>query len=105
MSEEHLMKLTLKHPIKIKRGEGADEKEQTLTELTLSRIKAKHLKYFPTDESSAKADDMVTLLGSLAGLTREEADEIDLDDILEMTGKLVPLLKGLPGTGETSSGE
>ena len=104
--------VSLEYPIKIKNPEG---KEFDVKELTFGRIKAKHLGLFPkglmnTDKegissTSFEPSEMVPLIAGLAGITLDEAGEIDFTDLLQIVEILTDLMgKSLsPKTGEKSS--
>ncbi len=94
--------VSLEYPIKIKNPEG---KEFDVKELTFCRIKAKHLELFPkglmkkdeSGNSDFEPKEMIPLIAGLAGLSVEEAGEIDFTDLL----KIVDILTDLMGKSQS----
>lgn len=88
--------MELKFPIKIKNEKG---EEKVLQYLSAGRLKVKHFKLLPktlmerlseegkdfTQLSAAEMlplfEDMIPFIAGICGITKEEADEIDFDDI------------------------
>ena len=74
--------------------------------LTMSRLKTKHLKLFPEDFlkaiGSAESEkqeitlaiipQLIPLIASLLGMTEEEADEIDVTDLMAISERMGRLL-------------
>jgi len=82
--------IPLEFPITV--GEG--ESRRKITSVTMSRLKAKHLKHLPagmTAEGSKNVPpgEVLPLIGALCNLKDEELDEIDFSDlevIIEVMG-------------------
>jgi hypothetical protein len=79
----------LKHPIPVaKEGGGTVE----VSKLTFGRIKAKHLKLLPDsfigDEGKIAPRDIIPIIAGIADIPEEAADELDLDDLMEIAEKL-----------------
>ena len=96
--------IELKYPIDV---EGAGGAKQQITSVKLRRMKAKDFQYLPRDEAEARknATIMLPLIASMTGLTKEQADEIDAEDLMVIVKELSNFLSGFLGTGEKSSGE
>lgn len=87
------MKVKLKYPITIKATD--DQPETELSVLTFGRIKAKHLKLIPDscfveEGAGLKPMEVIPLLAGLAGISNEVADELDMVDLLTITGEVLP---------------
>lgn len=74
----------LKHPVTFKLKGPDGERDETLTELTLLRLKGKDMRGAPENE----ADLGLHLIQRSAGLTAMQVDELDLEDITEL-GELI----------------
>ena len=90
--KQELMKIELLHPIPIKNENGNAE---ICNEVVFERLKTKHLKFLPDDIENMKPKEVIPLIASMAGLTEDEAGEIDLVDLVAICEKLNPLLEGL----------
>ncbi len=90
------IQIPLKHPITVSVGEDNDKVE--LKELSLKQMKAKHLKYMPVEMESAYF--IVPLISKLTDISEEEAGELDMEDLLSVSEKLLPFLEKLQGTGK-----
>lgn len=88
------MKIPLKHPIKIERDGAAHE----ISELQMSKLKGKHLKHVPAELTDGYF--VVPLIAALTDLTEAEAGEMEIEDVMAVAEKLIPLLEGLPGIGK-----
>jgi len=88
-------KVILKHPIKVNNVETV--------ELTVSRLKTKHLKLLPKEflrkiggsKQKLTLDilpEMVSLFAALLGISEQEAGEIDIDDLLAVADAVGNLL-------------
>lgn len=99
----------LKHPIDV---EGAGGAKTQITSVELRRMKAKDFQYLPDcmyDGDAAgsvkiKPQELLPLIASITGLTKEQADDIDAEDLIRLVGELSNFLSGFLGTGEKSSG-
>lgn len=91
------IKIELKYPLNVKTDGGG---VISVKELTLSRMKAKHLKLLPkgffNTEGDAPKDfnpyEMLPLIASLSGIKDEEAGEIDIEDLMVIVKDLGPIL-------------
>lgn len=102
--------ISLDYPIKIKNSEG---KELEVKQLSFGRIKTKHLELFPKgmmnsekgEEVNFEPKEIIPLIAGLAGISIEEAGEIDFTDLL----KIIDVFEDLMGkslslkTGKNSS--
>ncbi len=91
--------IKLKYPITVNGTAG-------VSILTMSRLKTKHLKLFPEDflkaiggaESErqeitlAIIPKLIPLIASLLGMTEEDADEIDVTDLMAISERMGRLL-------------
>ncbi len=90
--------ISLEYPIIIVNPEG---KGLEVKELTFGRIKAKHLGLFPKglmntkegEKASFEPKEIVPLIAGLAGISNEEAGEIDFTDLL----KIIEIFEDLMG--------
>lgn len=93
------MKIELEYPITIKDENG---NTQSISEITLSRMKGKHLKlmpdsFFKNGGKNIKPHEIIPLIAGLANIPLESGEEIDLEDLTEIGGKLNDFLsKSLP---------
>lgn len=72
---------TLKHPIVMQVHDGESAKTVTITELSLApRIKGRHMR--AADQARGPVEAKLLILSSLAGISRNEADELDEEDII-----------------------
>jgi len=92
--------ITLEHPIKlIKDGIDVECKE-----ITIGRLKTKHLKLLPKGFAKRAAEndidpiDLIPLISGMSGLTEEYVDELDIDDLF----KIVEELEDFLGTSRTT---
>ena len=85
-----------------------------ISELTFGRLKAKHFKKLPQrmmeqaadgEEVNITAAEMVPVIGALAGITEEQADEIDLEDVDKIAAVIMDFFGRYQGTGSGSSGQ
>jgi hypothetical protein len=99
-----LKEILLQYPIDV---EGAGGARQQITSVTLRRMRAKDFQFLPSDEAEARknATIMLPLVASLTGLTKEQTDEIDAEDLMNIVKELANFLSGFLGTGGISSGE
>ena len=88
------IEIILKTPITVKQN-GADV---TVTTIRLTEPKAKHLRYIPAEPMDAYF--LVPFVASLAGITKDEAGELSLSDMITISNSLDPFLQGLPATGK-----
>lgn len=105
MSEKIIVKL--KYPIVW--GDG-----NIIDQLEFGRIKAKHLKAMPKemmtaaaegDDINITAEEMLPIIAALANLTKEQAEEIDLEDLPEISEKIASFFEQYQGIGQESSGQ
>lgn len=92
----------LKHPIVRRlRAHGGEEREETITEITIRRLKAKDLRV--VEKAAGKFSQSLALIGALTGLSPQVVDELDGEDV-EGIGEVVgDFFPGRLPTGETSS--
>jgi hypothetical protein len=97
----------LKYPIP---GVNGDD---PISQLTFGRMKAKHLKAMPDsmmkeaaegEEVRVTAVEMIPVIAALSGLTKEQADEIDLEDLTAISEVIVDFFDQYQETGSESSG-
>ena len=94
----------LKYPIPVaKEGGGKVE----VSKLTFGRIKSKHLKLLPDSfmetEGKIAPRDVIPIIAGIANISEESADEIDLEDLLEIAEKLESFFGKSLETGDQSS--
>lgn len=107
MSEE-IKTIKLKHPIRLEK----DGKIEEIGELKIGRLKLKHIKKFPKglfDEGKTDTSELMPVLpsivSSMAGISEEEADEIDMDDVEPIAEALGTFFDNTQATdGNKSSG-
>lgn len=87
------IKIDLDYPIATKDNSG---NEREFKYLKIGRVKAKHLKFLPKnldpDNPKVNPEEMIPLIAGLTGLSKEEADEIDMVDILKIAEELPKIL-------------
>ena len=108
MSTEEKKTITLKHSIPVPRGDG--ESDVMTNEITIGKMKVKHLKLMPKESlsgDSTELDPMVLtkLLAGLADIPESAIDEMHVDDFVEVSKQLVDFMGDFLQTGETSSTE
>lgn len=91
--------MKLKYPLKEKNEKGQDIE---ITEVTIHRMKAKHLKLIPKriyeTKGGRKKNDAIDpellfpLIASLTGLEEEQLDEIDMIDLLPIIDEVMKLV-------------
>jgi hypothetical protein len=91
----------LKWPIPIpKEGGGTVD----VRELKLGRLKAKHFKLLPKDfmsnEGQVEPSALIPLLAGIADIPEESADEIDMEDLMEVAESLQDFLGEFLETGK-----
>lgn len=98
--------IKLKYPIPIVRKKpGTEENEVVeLKELTLGRLKAKHLRLLPDsfmeDEGRISATDVIPLIAGLADVPEAAVDELDLEDLTGVAESLQSFLGESLPTGK-----
>ena len=99
--------IKLKYSIPIPKKDGGEVKTN---ELTMGRLKVKHLKLLPDgfmeSEENAKKINPLEFIPIIAGLTNipvQSAEEIDVDDLFSIVETLVDFLDIAPETGKTQS--
>lgn len=93
-------KIKLKVPIPIKQENGNSIET---TDLTLQRIKLKHIKLLPDScftGGTLAFRDIIPLIASLTGIDEAAADEIDLEDLEQVAEVLQTFLSQFLQTGE-----
>jgi hypothetical protein len=103
---DDVKRIKLKYPIPVpKKGGG----EVMVDELTIGRLKAKHLRALPsgfgTEGSTLDAVVMIPLIAGLAELPESSIDEMDLGDLLIVAEELGDFLGVSPQIGKKPSGE
>jgi len=93
--------IELKYPIPIpKEGGGTVDVNQ----LTIGRLKAKHLRALPEDFSAKKGEiepkELIPLIAAITDIPESSADEIDLEDLMTFAEDLESFLEGFPGVGK-----
>lgn len=92
----------LKYPIPIPKEGGGTA---NVSELSLSRLKAKHLRALPKDfmESEGKINsvDIIPLLASIADIPESSADELDMEDLMVIAEELTTFLGQSLQTGKS----
>jgi hypothetical protein len=73
-----------------------------LREISIQRMKAKHLKLIPEEIYNIKdarkkvktinPDKLLPLIAGLTGLTNEQIDEVDIEDLLIITDKVMVIV-------------
>jgi hypothetical protein len=101
----------LKYPIPASDDcEGAEEIKQ----ITFGRLKVKHLKAMPEkmmdpnrDEDAARltAVELIPIIAVMAGLTENQAGEIDIEDLEKISEVIADFFEQYQGIGRVSSGE
>jgi hypothetical protein len=86
--------IPLKYPIVIKK-EGDETTE--IKQITLGRLKLKHLEALPenfmeSEGKNIKPLDIIPIVGAIAGLTKEQIGEIDIEDLLSFASELQDFL-------------
>lgn len=88
MSEIYL----LKHPIVQRhRVRGGEDREETITEVTVRRLKAKDLR--TVEKATGTISQSLALIGALTGLPAHTVDELDGEDVAgigELVGDFFP---------------
>lgn len=87
--------IELKHPIEIKNEEGLISEVKTIT---LRRLKAKDLGLMPKTDSKGNfpPKEMLPLIAGLSNFTKEQVDELDMEDLITIANVFEDLTKGLP---------
>lgn len=99
--------IKLEYAIPVPQGEG---KEPIMTnQITLGRLKTKHLKLIPSEVMNGEGDmaipAAVSMIAGMSGLPESSIDEIDAKDIQEVIKVLVDFLKEFLQDGEIKSME
>ncbi|NQS89371.1 phage tail assembly protein [Patescibacteria group bacterium] len=94
--------IKLKYPIPIpKEGGGTVQ----VSELSLSRLKAKHLRVLPKDfmenEGGINPVDIIPLLASMTDIPESSADELDMEDLMVIAEELTSFLGQSLKTGKS----
>lgn len=100
MENKKIVKLKYSIPIP-KQGGGT----ANVSELSLSRLKAKHLRALPKDfmEGDGKINpvEIISLIASMADIPESSADELDMEDLLVIAEKLTNFLGESLKTGKS----
>ena len=103
MSEKQESKITieLEYPIKVV-PDGGSERSIEVSKLEIGRIKSKHLRGLSREalDGLPSVEDILALISRLTGLTEEDVDDIDVDDLNIITEKLLNFLVPSQTTGE-----
>lgn len=100
---EKKKKIELDYPIEVDVGEGRIKR---ISEITIGRMKVKHFKVLPkgfieNEGKNIQPSELLPLIAAMAGLTVEQADEIDLQDLMKIANELQGFLEGsLAPTGK-----
>lgn len=89
----------LKHPLVTKFRGPEGEREETLTELTLRRLKGKDLRHAPGNQN----DMVLHMIARSTGLTAMQVDELDLEDIAGLGEVIEDFMPDGLAAGKTSS--
>jgi len=104
LTEEKIVQL--KYSIPIPKEGGGDIQTK---ELRLGRLKAKHLRLLPEsfveNEGQLSPADVIPLIAGLANIPEASADEIDIEDLMEVAESLQGFLGEFQLTGDKPSGE
>jgi len=99
MTESNIVQL--KYPIPIPKEGGGFV---NIGELTLGRLKAKHLRLLPDNfmdnEGQLAPQDILPILAGLADIPIEAVDEIDMSDLIEVAESLQGFLEQSLETGK-----
>jgi len=105
MSDEKVV-VELKYPIPKFDKEG-NECEEKITSLTFGRLKAKHFKLFTAEKieklTNKQVDpyDMIPIIAALTNIDIKSADEIDAEDLPNLSDKLEDHMGKYQETGES----
>ena len=94
--------IQLDHPIKINK-DGIDVE---CKEITIGRLKTKHLKALPKGFTKRASDndidpiDLIPLISGMSGLSDEYIDEIDIDDLFKIVEEMEDFLGTYQTTGK-----
>lgn len=91
----------LKHPIEI-RAKETGEIVETITELTFTRPKGKHLKAM--DRAEGETGKTLALLAAITGHPPSVMDQLDGEDLASFEELIEGFFGGRRPTGATSSG-
>jgi hypothetical protein len=83
--------ITLKHPFQFG--------DRTVAELTLQRLKGKHLRKLPARPAM---DDLLGLASKSAGEAPAVLDEMDAEDVMAVTEVIGDFLGGIEKTGDSA---
>lgn len=92
----------LKHPVTITLRGPDGERQETVSEVTLRRVKGKDLR--ATDDHSGEIAKTLALLAKITSQPMVVIDELDAEDIAGLGEKLDDFLPASLRTGPTSSG-
>ncbi len=103
---EEVKKIKLNYPVTIKQEDGS---MVTYSELSIGRLKNKHLKLLPKNfiDSGGRvtADKLAGVISVIANVPKEVAEEIDVDDTWRIIESLESFFGGVPEKdGKSMSG-
>ena len=97
--DEKIVKLKYSIPIPQENGNPINTNE-----LRLGRLKARHLKLLPEDfmdnDGKLSPTNMIPLIAGIANIPESAADEIDIEDLMEVAEALQDFLSGFQETGK-----
>ncbi len=106
--EKVIVKLKYPIPLNVDKPDGLK-----ITELVFGRLKAKHLRAMPKhvmtaasqgEEIRLTATEMIPIVAALSNLTEQQADEIDLEDLPNISEVIADFFEQYQETGPESSG-
>jgi hypothetical protein len=101
--EKESITIQLKHPIEMGSVDGGPEK-RIINSVTVGRLKVKHLKHIPSELLEEGAQDklksgeqamlpkLIPMLASMCGLDEAQMDEMDTEDMMEVTKQSVDFM-------------
>tara|TARA_R110002095_G_scaffold71981_1_gene61279 strand:+ start:187 stop:480 length:294 start_codon:yes stop_codon:yes gene_type:complete len=97
-----MAKHTLKHPFKIfLPSESGDPEEKEITSVEIpDQLTAQHMRAMKVENGTMSA--MIDLIAVLAGLTENQVNKMDMEDVTEIVGKLPISADLFQTTGATS---
>jgi hypothetical protein len=89
-----------KQPVTITLTEPVKFGSETIETITIQPVKGKHLRKLPADPD---VGDMLVLAAKLAGQPDQVFDEMDAEDIMQVTEVIEGFLPNSPATGKNRS--
>jgi len=101
-NEDGSITYPLDHPVVIQRraAGSATVTEETVSEVTVRRAKAKDLRVM--DRHKGKMGQSLALISALTGLNEKQVDELDAADVTGLSEIVSDFFPDLQETGETS---